>query len=103
MGVVPESEFMIGCECVGYVKRLGHGVTKFNIGNRVAVMINGTYANRVPCPIRRVNSIPAWVSFTDAATIPLVYATALYGLYHLANRREGQVRWTGYTVRAKLY
>ena len=92
MGLVPEDELMIGCECVGHVKRLGPDVTKFNIGDRVAVMRNGTYANRVQCSVRRAHGIPAWMSFTDAATIPLVYMTALYGLYHLANLREGQVR-----------
>ena len=102
MGLVPEDEFMIGCECVGHVKRLGPSVTKFNIGDRVVVMRNGTYANRVQCSVRRAHGIPAWMGFTDAATIPLVYATALYGLYHLANLREGQVRWTGHIVRAKL-
>ncbi|KAK9370761.1 hypothetical protein V1509DRAFT_607836 [Lipomyces kononenkoae] len=30
------------------------------------------------------------MSFEDAATIPLVYLTAIYSLYHLGNLREGQ-------------
>ena len=90
MGIVPENEHTIGCECAGYVKRLGPGVTKFKIGDRVVCMSHGTYVNRLQCPADRVHVIPASMSFEDAATIPLVYLTAVYSLYHLGNLREGQ-------------
>lgn len=92
MGLVPDDEHMIGCECAGYVTRLSPNVTKFKIGDRVIAQRNGTYANRVQCPIERLHAIPDCMSFEDAATIPLVYLTAIYGLYHLAGLREGQVR-----------
>lgn len=78
MGIVPENEYMIGCECAGVVRRLGAGVTKFKLGDRVAVMRSGTYANRLQAPVQRAHLIPAWMNFEDAATIPLVYMTALY-------------------------
>jgi NADPH:quinone reductase-like Zn-dependent oxidoreductase len=91
MGIVPENEYMIGCECSGVVKRLGEGVTKFKVGDRVAVMRSGTYANRLQTPIERTHVIPDWMSFEDAATIPLVYMTALYSLFHLGNLQEGMV------------
>ena len=94
MGIIPEDEYRIGCECAGYVKRLGPGVTKHKVGDRVCAQINGTYANRVPCPEDRAHAIPTWMSYEDAATIPLVYLTALYGIYHLGNLKEGQVRVT---------
>ncbi|KAK0625506.1 hypothetical protein B0T17DRAFT_578452 [Bombardia bombarda] len=90
MGIVPENEYMIGCECAGVVKRLGAGVTKFKVGDRVAVMRSGTYVNRLQAPVERVQAIPTWMSFEDAATIPLVYMTALYSLYYLADLKEGQ-------------
>ncbi|KAI0391303.1 hypothetical protein F5Y17DRAFT_18304 [Xylariaceae sp. FL0594] len=89
MGIVPENEYMIGCECSGVVKRLGEGVTKFKVGDRVAVMRSGTYANRLQTPVERTHVIPDWMSFEDAATIPLVYMTALYSLFHLGNLQEG--------------
>lgn len=92
MGIVPENEYMIGCECAGMVKRLGPGVSKFKVGDRVAVMRSGTYANRVQTPAERAHVIPEWMSFEEAATIPLVYMTALYSMFHLGNLREGQVR-----------
>jgi len=92
MGLVPDNEHMIGCECAGYITGLSSDVTKFKIGDRVVAQRNGTYASRVQCPIDRVHVVPEWMSFEDAATIPLVYLTAIYGLYHLANLTEGQVR-----------
>lgn len=35
MGIVPENEHTLGYEAVGVVKRLGPGVTKFQVGDRV--------------------------------------------------------------------
>ncbi|KAG9520859.1 ketoacyl-synt-domain-containing protein, partial [Aureobasidium melanogenum] len=90
MGIVPENEYMIGCECAGVVRRLGAGVTKFKLGDRVAVMRSGTYANRLQAPVQRAHLIPAWMNFEDAATIPLVYMTALYSMFHIGNLKEGQ-------------
>ncbi|PSR80443.1 hypothetical protein BD289DRAFT_484972 [Coniella lustricola] len=90
MGIVPENEFTIGCECAGVVRRLGPNTTKFNIGDRVVVMSKGTYANRVRVPAGRAHIMPSWMSFEDAATIPLVYMTALYSLFNLGGLKEGQ-------------
>ncbi|KAI0967881.1 hypothetical protein F4678DRAFT_465144 [Xylaria arbuscula] len=90
MGIVPENEFTIGCECTGLVRRLGPNTTKFSIGDRVVVMSKGTYANRVRVPVGRAHIMPSWMSYEDAATIPLVYMTALYSLFHLGNLKEGQ-------------
>ncbi|KAK4223155.1 hypothetical protein QBC38DRAFT_58577 [Podospora fimiseda] len=91
MGIVPENEHMIGCECAGFVKRIGPNVHRnVKVGDRVACMRSGTYVNRVQCPQDRVHVIPDDMSFEDAATIPLVYLTAIYSLYHLGNLKEGQ-------------
>ncbi|KAI0473335.1 putative polyketide synthase [Xylariaceae sp. FL0804] len=91
MGIVPENEHTIGCECAGYVKRIAPGLaTSLKVGQRVAAMRSGTYVNRVQCPHERVHVIPDAMSFEDAATIPLVYLTAIYSLYYLGSLREGQ-------------
>jgi NADPH:quinone reductase-like Zn-dependent oxidoreductase len=92
MGIVPENEFTLGCECAGTIRRLGEGVTGLQVGDRVAVLNKGTYANRIRVPAGKTHIIPAWLSFEDAATIPVVYTTALYSLFHLGNLKEGQVR-----------
>lgn len=90
MGIVPENEHIIGCECARYVKRLAPGVTKFKIGDRVACMSHETYVNRLQCLAERVHVILASMSYENATIIPLVYLTAIYSLYHLGNLREGQ-------------
>ncbi|RAL04559.1 polyketide synthase fmaB [Aspergillus ibericus CBS 121593] len=91
MGIVPENEHTIGCECAGYIKRIAPGLTTpFQVGDRVVAMRSGTYVNRVQCPHERVHRIPDTMSYEDAATIPLVYLTAIYALYHLGNLQPGQ-------------
>lgn len=92
MGIVPDNEYNIGFECAGIVTRLGLGVTKFKVGDRVCVLKQGAYANRVRVHVDRCHIIPASMSYEDAATIPSVYLCSLYALYHLANLQEGQVR-----------
>ncbi|KAI1081716.1 hypothetical protein F5B20DRAFT_579046 [Whalleya microplaca] len=90
MGIVPENEFTLGCESAGIVKRLGTGVTKFKVGDRVCLLKQGSYANRVQVAADCAHAIPSSMSFEDAATIPLVFLTSIYSLYHIANLKEGQ-------------
>ncbi|KAI1194201.1 chaperonin 10-like protein [Nemania serpens] len=91
MGIVPENEYTIGCECTGCIKRIAPGLeTTLKVGDRVAAMRGGTYVNRVQWPHGRVHVIPDSMSFEDAAAIPLVYVTATYSLYHLGNLRDSQ-------------
>ncbi|ETS80425.1 hypothetical protein PFICI_07954 [Pestalotiopsis fici W106-1] len=90
MGIVADNEYTMGLECGGVVRRLGPGVDKFKVGDRVCLLKMGSYANRVLTEAGRCHAIPDSMSFEEAATIPSVYLCSLYGLYHLANLREGQ-------------
>ncbi|KAF2120194.1 beta-ketoacyl synthase domain-containing protein [Lophiotrema nucula] len=90
MGIVPDNEYSIGFECAGIVTNLGSRVTKFNVGDRVCIMQQGMYANRVRVHVDRCHLIPNSMSYEAAATIPCVYLCSLYALYHLANLQEGQ-------------
>jgi len=90
MGIVPDDEYTIGLECAGIVTRLGPGVSKFKIGDRVCMLWRGTYANRVQVHQDRCHVIPDWMSFEQGATLPSVYLCSLYSLYHLAGLKEGQ-------------
>lgn len=90
MGIVADNEYAMGLECGGVVRRVGQGVSKFKVGDRVCVLKPGTYSNRVLTEAGRCHLIPDSMNFVDAATIPSVYLCSLYGLYHLANLREGQ-------------
>ncbi|KAI0534837.1 hypothetical protein GGR58DRAFT_519918 [Xylaria digitata] len=90
MGIVPDDEYNIGLECAGFVTRLGSGVSKFKVGDRVCMLKMGSYANRVRTSVDRCHVIPASMTYEEAATLPSVYLCSLYALYHLANIRQGQ-------------
>ncbi|KAM4059510.1 KR domain-containing protein [Hirsutella rhossiliensis] len=90
MGIVPENEYALGYEAAGVVKRLGPGVTEFKVGDRVCFLNSGSYANRLQVPVGRAHTIPDWMSFEEAATIPSVYLCSIYSLYDIANLRQGQ-------------
>lgn len=90
MGIVPEDESRLGCECAGVVTRTGSGATTFAVGDRVCALAQGSYANRLQVSSQRAHAIPKDMNFQDAATIPLVFATSVYALFHVANLKQGQ-------------
>ncbi|TGO56821.1 hypothetical protein BOTNAR_0215g00160 [Botryotinia narcissicola] len=90
MGIVPENEYLLGLEASGIIRRIGLGVEKYKPGDRVCILKNGTFSNRVQVPIERVHRIPNSMSFEDAATIPLVYLTSIYSLFNIGNLKKGQ-------------
>ena len=90
MGIVLENEHLLGLEGAGIVRRVGKGADRFKIGDRVAVLRTGTFANRIQCPIERAHHIPDSLSFEDASTIPLVYLTSIYSLFDVGNLSKGQ-------------
>jgi hypothetical protein len=90
MGIVPENHHLLGLEGAGYIRRLGANLhTPFHVGQRVLVFEKGTFANRIIATTERTISIPDWLSFEDAATLPSVYLTALYSLFDLASLKKG--------------
>ena len=90
MGIVSENEHLLGLEGSGIVRRVGKGASRFCIGDRVAILKNGTFANRIQCPIERAHHIPSHMSFKDAATISLVYLTSMYSLFDVGGLSKGQ-------------
>ncbi|KAI1170391.1 putative polyketide synthase [Nemania sp. FL0916] len=90
MGIVPENHHLLGLEGAGTIRRVGANLrSPFHIGERVLVFEKGTFANRIIAATERTISIPAWLSFEDAATLPSVYLTALYSLFDLASIKKG--------------
>ncbi|RFU78094.1 polyketide synthase [Trichoderma arundinaceum] len=90
MGIVPENEHLLGLEGAGIVRRVGAGAEQFKIGDRVAILRNGTFANLIQTPVERAHKIPDWLSFEEAATIPLVYLTSIYSLFDIGGLKKGQ-------------
>lgn len=80
MGIVPENGYLLGLEGSGVLCRAGIGASKFRIGDRIAFLENGTFANRIQCPVKRAHHIPYNMGFKDAGTIPLLYLTSMCSL-----------------------
>ncbi|KAL5372036.1 hypothetical protein DPSP01_013809 [Paraphaeosphaeria sporulosa] len=91
LGLVPENQYMLGLEGAGVIRRLGAGkkAQKFRIGQRVVLIRRGSFGNKVQCPVEGVHAIPEWMTFEEAATLPVVYLAVIYGLFNLANIQKG--------------
>lgn len=89
MGLVPADEYRLGEEAAGVVVRVAPDVTTFQPGQRVVVFSRASLANRVRASTERVHAIPDAMSFEDAATLCVVYITAMHALFNLGGLRSG--------------
>ena len=93
MGIYPDPA-ELGCECVGVVSRYGPGVTDLQVGERVAVISSGCFANYVVAPRALVVPVPSGMDASVAASLPVAFATAILCLRNLARLEAGDsVLW----------
>ncbi|PYH99747.1 ketoacyl-synt-domain-containing protein [Aspergillus ellipticus CBS 707.79] len=90
MGLVHENEHLLGNDGAGIVRRTGRNVTNLRAGDRVAVLTQGAIANRIHAPAGQVIRIPDTMSLEEAATVPVVYCTAVHAIVNLANLKQSQ-------------
>jgi NADPH:quinone reductase-like Zn-dependent oxidoreductase/acyl carrier protein len=79
----------LGGECVGRVVAVGSGVESLKVGDDVMGMAIGTFGHYVTAPAQAFIVKPANLTPEDAATIPIVFLTAEYGLTRLARMKAG--------------
>jgi putative PIG3 family NAD(P)H quinone oxidoreductase len=80
-----------GLEIAGEVDAVGEGVTELSVGNRVfGIVGGGGYAEYVVVHARAVATMPAGVSFTDAAAVPEAFITAWDALVDQAHLTAGE-------------
>ncbi|KAI6303792.1 Type I Iterative PKS [Pyricularia oryzae] len=89
MGLVPADEYRLGEEAAGVVVRVAPDVTTLKPGQRVVVFSRASLANRVRASTERVHAIPDAMSFEEAATLCVVYITAMHALFNLGGLRSG--------------
>ncbi|KAH6989651.1 polyketide synthase [Ilyonectria sp. MPI-CAGE-AT-0026] len=80
----------IGVECSGIISKVGSNVTSLRVGDRVCAMSLGAYSTYTRCPATSAALIPDSISFETAASIPVVYSTAYYGIVNLARMEPGE-------------
>lgn len=93
LGMLPKAaksaEMLFGFECAGVVTAVGPGVTNVVVGQEVVALAPGAMSSFVTALAAHAAPKPATLSFEEAAAIPLVYLTAIYGLEKLARIRAG--------------
>lgn len=90
MGIVPENEHLLGLEGAGVVRRVAPDVTRFKVGQRAVVFEKGTFANRIIATTERTFALPENMTFEEASTLPAVYLTSIYALFHLGGLDRGK-------------
>lgn len=79
-------DLIFGYECSGIVEEIGKNVLGFKKGDKVIVYKpGGSIATNVIVPEELLVPKPDNLSFAEAATIPVAYITAAYGLLKCAN------------------
>ena len=92
LGITRWQDVALGLECAGVVTTVGAGVTSLAAGDRVMGLSlgAGAFASYVTLPVEQLVAIPAGMCEEEAATIPLAFMTAWYGLVELARVQPGE-------------
>jgi phthiocerol/phenolphthiocerol synthesis type-I polyketide synthase C len=90
LGLYPGKAIRFGAECSGRVVRVGKGVTDVCIGDEVVALAPRCFASFVTVPAKFVMHKPANLTFEEAATVPITFLTAHYGLNYLARMSKGE-------------
>src|SRR5216684_182032 len=98
MGLLPEEALTdgfagptFGLECAGIISAVGAGVADLAVGDRVAGFAPAALSTQVTTAAHAVTRIPLETSFAAAATIPVVFVTAVYALGTLAKLMPGEL------------
>jgi NADPH:quinone reductase-like Zn-dependent oxidoreductase len=94
-GLLGDPHFTVGWDVSGRVEKLGPGVTRFAVGDRVFGMPRfpreaACYAELVTSPSRQLARVPEGLSHVDAAAIPLAALTAWQALVETADVQPGK-------------
>ena len=92
LGLYPSengADWQLGDECAGIITAIGAGVRDFQIGDEVITIAAGCLGSRVISKARYLVVKPVHISFAEAVTIPIVFLTVYYALYHLAGIKKG--------------
>lgn len=94
VGVVAEPSAIgrgFGCECSGVITDVGPGVSKHRVGDRVIVCSSGSFTTSMIVSEHLCVTAPDTMTFEQAASMPVVYSTAIYCLLDAARLTEGMV------------
>jgi NADPH:quinone reductase-like Zn-dependent oxidoreductase/acyl carrier protein len=80
----------IGGEFCGVVTSVGKDIAHVCVGDRVMGIGSAAFSTSVVTPGALVTRVPKGLSAREAATIPMVFLTALYAFKHLGSLKAGE-------------
>lgn len=87
----PDLPAVMGYEAAGVVDEVGEGVSGFEPGDHVVVVVQfGAHADTLVADEEQVFPMPDGMSFEEAAAIPVNYITAYHMLFKVASLDPGQ-------------
>jgi acyl transferase domain-containing protein/NADPH:quinone reductase-like Zn-dependent oxidoreductase/short-subunit dehydrogenase len=89
LGMYP-GEMVLGSEAAGVVTEVGPGVTGLTVGDRVMGLVLHAFGPVATADARMVTAVPESWTFEQAASVPVVFLTAYYGLVDLAELAGGE-------------
>ncbi|MEE4540348.1 type I polyketide synthase, partial [Streptomyces sp. V4-01] len=90
LGMYPDPEAYLGGEGAGVVTQTGPGVTGLAPGDRVTGVLRRAFGPVAVADARMVARFPDSWSFATAASVPVAFLTAYYGLRDVADLKAGQ-------------
>lgn len=89
LGMYPGDVSVLGLECSGVVTKVGSNVHNVTVGQPVVAMVHDCFQSFVNCDSRFVYPVKSIDDLIPAATLPVTYLTAWYGLVELAKVKYG--------------
>ncbi|TWU77398.1 putative PKS-like protein biosynthetic cluster [Metarhizium rileyi] len=80
----------IGMECAGIVSRLGPGISKFRLGDRVFGLHPGCFQTRVRVDPRTFTRTPDYISDDVAGSLMVQYQTAVHSLINVGRLQRDE-------------
>jgi NADPH:quinone reductase-like Zn-dependent oxidoreductase len=90
LDLYPERVDVFGQECSGVVARVGPGVEHLAAGDRVLAFAVGSLATHVTVAAALAVPIDPGTPFTEAASLPVAFLTAMHALEQVAQLRAGE-------------
>jgi putative PIG3 family NAD(P)H quinone oxidoreductase len=80
-----------GLECAGVIAAVGPAVTGWQVGDRVAALLDGGgYADRAIAPVTQLLPVPGHLDLVDAAALPEAMCTAWSNLVMVGQLARGE-------------
>nr|MBP9051374.1 SDR family NAD(P)-dependent oxidoreductase [Ilumatobacteraceae bacterium] len=90
LGMYPGNPGLPGLECAGIVTAVGSGVRDLAVGDAVFGIAPQAFDSHVVTQADLVVLKPSTITFAEAATLPIAFLTAEYGLSTLAGLQRGE-------------